>query len=597
MNSGLKGALLTACLLLRASQTALAAEPRWTIIQGATMTVVGDGPADRLRDVATQIEQFRAVVGGLIPNAGRPPSLPTAVFVFSTRKAMLPFVPVANGKPAQVAGYFQRAGDMNHIVMTLEGFEESAAIVYHEYTHLLLANAVRSIPVWLNEGLAEYYGSYKLSADRRNAEIGGVAEWRLELLRDRYLPLSQIIAVDSATALHDATERRSIFYAESWALIHYLLSQVPDGGARLNKYAASISEGRAPSEAFQEAFGATPAEFDKQLRLYLRRQSFTATRYTFKDRIVVDGPGPTRVMGPGEADSWLGDLQRRLHRMSEAVPRIERAAAAGPGTAGTQRALGLLRISEGRVEEGVEALNRARALGPDDFTTQFLHGVTLLRADGGNGLHIASATSSLERAVTLRSESSDAQAWLAYAQMLSEATLPDARRSILHAIELAPGRLDFRLRYADISILQGRVEEARTLLTAIAAVPFDASSAAAARTRLDAIAANAELRFAFRPVRPGEQRAAGLLTDLACETGGVRFEMDAGGQPLVATAPRMEEVEMIAYLGDRDFRVACGARNPPDNVLLTWRTEATTGAAAPRKIVVAVEFLPRDYVP
>ena len=57
------------------------------------------------------------------------------------------------------------------------------------------------------------------------------------------VPLSQIIAVDSATALHDATERRSIFYAESWALIHYLLSQVPDGGARLNKYAASISEG------------------------------------------------------------------------------------------------------------------------------------------------------------------------------------------------------------------------------------------------------------------------------------------------------------------------------------------------------------------
>ena len=154
-------------------------------------------PADTLRDVAIQIEQFRAVVGGLIPDAGRPPSLPTAVFVFSTRKAMLPFVPLANGKPAQVAGFFQRSGDMNHIVMTLEGFEESAAIVYHEYTHLLLANAVRSIPVWLNEGLAEYYSSYKLSADRRSAEIGGILDWRLALLRDRFLPLSQIIAVDS----------------------------------------------------------------------------------------------------------------------------------------------------------------------------------------------------------------------------------------------------------------------------------------------------------------------------------------------------------------------------------------------------------------
>ena len=353
---------------------------------------------------------------------------------------------------------------------------------------------MRSIPVWLNEGLAEYYSSYKLSADRHSAEIGRILDWRLALLRDRFLPLSQIIAVDSSTALHDATERRSIFYAESWALIHYLLSQVPDGGARLNKYAATIAEGRAPSEAFYEAFGATPAEFDEQLRSYVRRPTFTATRYTFKDRIVVDEPGPSRVMGRGEADSWLGDLQRRLGRMSEAVPRIESAAAVGSDTAVTQRALGLLRISQERVDEGLEALERAVALAPDDFTTQFLHGVTLLRADRGTGQHTASATSSLRRAVALRSESSDAQAWLAYAQMLSRATLPDARVSILRAIELAPGRLDFRLRYADISILQGRVEEARKLLTAIAAVPFDASSAAAAKTRLDAIAANVEPR-------------------------------------------------------------------------------------------------------
>jgi tetratricopeptide (TPR) repeat protein len=582
-------------MLLCASQAALAAEPRWTMIEGATMTIVGDAPANKLRDVATQIEQFRAVVGGLIPNAGRPPSLPTAVFVFSTRRAMQPFVPVANGTPAQVPGYFLSSGDMNHIVMTLERFEESAAIVYHEYTHLLLANAVRPIPVWLNEGLAEYYSSYKLSADSRNAEIGRIVEWRLTLLRNRFLPLSQIIAVDSATALHDAAERRSIFYAESWALVHYLLSQVPDGGARLNKYAATVAEGRAPAEAFHEAFGATPAEFEKQLRSYVRRPTFTATRYTFKDRIVVDAPGPARVMGPGEADSWLGDLQRRLKRTSEAVPRIERAAATAAETAGAQRALGLLRISEQRVDEGVAALERARALAPDDFMTQFLHGVALLRADAGNGQHTALATSSLERAVALRSESADAQAWLAYAQMLSDATLPAAGVAIRRAIELAPGRLDFRLRYADISILQGRVEEARTLLTAIAAVPSDASSAAAARTRLAALAASAEPRFKRRVVRPGEQRAAGLLTALVCEPDGVRFEVDAGGQLLVATAPRLEEVELIAYIADRDVRIACGPRNPPDDVLLTWRTESAAGSGASRRIVVAVEFVPKGH--
>jgi Flp pilus assembly protein TadD len=603
MGRGLKHALAIAGLLLCVCETALAAQPRWTMIQGATVTVIGDAPAATLRDVATQIEQFRAVVGGLIPNAGRPPSLPTVVVVFNTRKAMLPFVPVLNGKTAPVAGYFLRSGDMNHIVMTLEGFAESAAIVYHEYTHLLLASAVRSIPVWLNEGLAEYYSSYQLSADRRSAEIGGIVDWRLASLRDRLLPerllpISEIIAVDAKTALHDASGRRSLFYAESWALIHYLLSQVPDGGARLNAYATAVAEGRPPADAFSQAFGATPAEFDKRLYAYVRRPAFQAIRYTFKGRIVVDQPAPSRVMERGEADSWLGDLQRRLDRTSEAAPRIARAAAVGSATAFTQLALGLLRLSEQRIDEAVAALERASTLAPHDFTTQFLHGVALLQADQGSGQYTASATASLQHAVALRTESSEAQAWLAYAQMLSRATVPDARVSIMRAIELAPGRLDFRLRYADIAILEGRIEEARTLLTAIAAVPFDAVSAAAARTRLEAIAANASPHVALRPVRPGEQRAAGMLTGLTCEPGGgVRFEVDGDSESLVATTLRMEDVEMIAYVGRGDFRVGCGVRNPPDHVLLTWRTETATDGAAPRKIAVAVEFVPDGYVP
>jgi hypothetical protein len=77
----------------------------------------------------------------------------------------------------------------------------------------------------------------------------------------------------------------------------------------------------------------------------------------------------------------------------------------------------------------------------------------------------------------------------------------------------------------------------------------------------------------------------------------VRFEVDAGGQTLTATAAHTEGVEIIAYLGGRDPRLACGARTPPDNVLLTWRAEDAADAGAPRKIAVALEFMPEGYVP
>src|SRR5262249_27974349 len=174
-----------------------------------------------------------------------------------------------------------------------------------------------------------------------------------------YRPLAAFIAVASSAALHDATQRRSLFYSEAWALTHYLISQVPNGGVKINQYAAAIAEGRSPSEAFYQAFGAMPAEFDKQLRSYIQQPRFNATRYIFKDRIVVDPPGPPRTMTPPEADAWLGDMQRRIDRQSEAVGRIEAAGAAAPDMAAAQLSLGLLRMSQDRVDEGAVALEQA----------------------------------------------------------------------------------------------------------------------------------------------------------------------------------------------------------------------------------------------
>src|SRR5262249_16713099 len=144
-----------------------------------------------LRDVATQIEQFRTVVAGLIRNADRPLSLPTIVFVVGDRKAAQPFLPLYNGKPLEgVGGYFQGGFDANVMLLSLEGFEESSQVVYHEFTHLLVRNAVRSLPVWLNEGLAEYYSGYKLEAGGKEASVGRPLAQHVLLLRERYMPLA-----------------------------------------------------------------------------------------------------------------------------------------------------------------------------------------------------------------------------------------------------------------------------------------------------------------------------------------------------------------------------------------------------------------------
>jgi Flp pilus assembly protein TadD len=157
-------------------------------------------------------------------------------------------------------------------------------------------------------------------------------------------------------------------------------------------------------------------------------------------------------------------------------------------------AVGLLRIEEGRISESWSSLERAVAIAPDDFMTQYAYGASLLRETAQVDGQVADATAlahsqaALKAATTINPYASEAWSWLAYAFMLDDEQLPKAEEAINHAIELAPGRLEYRLRWADISILSGHIAEARRLLTELAAVTTDRNVSDGAQRRLDAIA-------------------------------------------------------------------------------------------------------------
>jgi hypothetical protein len=111
---------------------------------------------------------------------------------------------------------------------------------------------------------------------------------------------------------------------------------------------------------------------------------------------------------------------------------------------------------------------------------------------------------------------------------------------------------------------------------------------------------DASLTFKLREPMAFEERAFGLLTLLECGRGEVRFHVQAAGRTVVATAARMEDVELTSFTGAKDFAVACGTRTPPDTVYMTWRIaerQRSLGSAVIVGEAVAVEFLPPDFVP
>ena len=194
---------LASGLILALAISAHAADRPWRMLTGSSVIVIGLQSPGTLRGIAVDIEQFRHVVGGFLRGAHPPLSMPTTVYAFDDRKSLEPFVPLYQGKPASLGGYCHcgSASDVNFIALDLGSYAGASLVIFHEYTHLLVRNAVSGVPAWLNEGLAEYYSTFDLVEDGRKAHIGKPIARHVLLLRERFIPLNELLAVDHSSAL------------------------------------------------------------------------------------------------------------------------------------------------------------------------------------------------------------------------------------------------------------------------------------------------------------------------------------------------------------------------------------------------------------
>jgi len=94
-------------------------------------------------------------------------------------------------------------------------------VLFHECTHLMthLMRTNFNCPVWVDEGLAEYYGSSIIEGEKINCGVlqeGRLAALRYALAEGLYIPLEKMLLTP-----RDGFE--TVHYAEAWCLIHFLL--------------------------------------------------------------------------------------------------------------------------------------------------------------------------------------------------------------------------------------------------------------------------------------------------------------------------------------------------------------------------------------
>jgi len=614
------GAMLLAAIPVSAAQ--------WVRVETPNFVVFGEVGEKRTREVAAEFERFREALGRVLAGAATQAPVPTTVVVFDNRRSFEPYRPLYNGKPIELAGMFSSDRDVNRVALALEDREQGLRTIFHEYVHLVASNVTNGLPVWLNEGLAEYYSTFLVTDDGKTATMGTViAPHMLLLNQERLLPLQELLAVTHDSPMYNEGQRRGMVYAESWVLVHFLLSD-PNRSKQLGEYARLTGAGTPAAAAWPQVFGAYDPLAD--LRRYAQQFSVRGYRYHFTQGIDTIKGDAIRLTD-AEIEATLGDELLGVGRPQDAEVHLTKAAAMQPPSSRAKALLGLQRVTDGSFDEGRKLLVDAAA-DRSDWLTQYYVAAGLgamIQADReGTALATADlASRSMDAVLAVRPELPHVLALQGLVAMATQTNVDAAALAVKRARTLAPGREDYAFLEATLHMIRrdyrnareilapmmsGRYSEPirdrarrlmgqavtqeqrerefaarRTAAAAGVAAPADAPPAAAPE-----VADDPTMRPFFRSIGNGEQRIEGTLESIACTPQGAMLEVRSEGALLKFSIARLDQVEFISYRRSLTGAVGCGLRTFPDHVYVTWRA-AEGSPAGVKGRAVAVEFLPK----
>jgi hypothetical protein len=404
----------------------LGAATEWVFASSEHFEVYTTGGAPRARDALRSFERVHALFTEFLhlPTewSGR-----TRLIVFSNDKEFAPFRP-----NAVAAAFYQPGPDRDQIVMR-SLHADAFPLVVHEYAHFVLRHTGRRYPLWLNEGLAEFFSTLAPEGSRMNVGLVPVGRARALMSGTPLIPLERLLATGHESPEYNAESAAGLFYSESWALTHMLLVD-ERYRPQSEEFLATVTDETPVADVFSRPFGKSVAVVAADLLAYIRTGHYGFVATDFRSTPVAD-PAPARPVTVFEAGLVTANL---------------------------------LAAMPGREDEARAAFTALSTGHPDDLALSESRG----QFESRNG-HPAAARPFLARAVALGSRSP--AVYRAYAEAVG-ASDPNEEETLLRtAVSLDPSDIESRLRLAGALVRRQLGAEALEALAAVARVPDDSA--------------------------------------------------------------------------------------------------------------------------
>lgn len=181
------------------------------VVRASQYTFTTDFEIERNDPLIVEMERLREKMVetlGIIP-----PSAPIRVVIFDDRDRYLTFLKSYFPELPDRRAFFIQEGEDQRTVFAVKG-DRLQADLRHEVAHALLHGAGCRIPLWLDEGLAEYFESCELPASVHTGHVQKLVLARGEGWKPSLQRLESII---------DLWQMKPADYRESWLWVHYCL--------------------------------------------------------------------------------------------------------------------------------------------------------------------------------------------------------------------------------------------------------------------------------------------------------------------------------------------------------------------------------------
>ena len=448
-------------------------DQNWYVVTTGHFHVFSYGPLAPVYRVALELEQFREAYGELagVSAVASPPIL---VMVFPDRESLRPFLPVYQGKPANLAGFFKRGSDENLIVLALQSQnpESGLGVIYHEYAHLLFRHNNQVWPLWLAEGMADLYSTFQASGHR--VRIALPIEPYLEILkREPMMPMPELFGVGHDSPQYNESNRQGMFYAESWLLAHFLVAgDRPVYRSRFAQFTPLLRQGQTPEQAITNALGVPLTVLQIELQRYLQAGDFAPIDCVVGTDLSAPKPIAAQYLTPVQRYCRFGDELMRIDRLDTATEYFSKARMVAPASPLPWEGFGLTASAQGHGSEAIQDLAEAVRRGSTSFLAYYTLAREKYRSTSSTGDHFSRLADDqaveirnlLQKAIYLMPSFGPAHELLGFFEMVQGDDLKLSESELQLAVSLEPDNPSYFLPLAQVEVQRKSPELARRTL-------------------------------------------------------------------------------------------------------------------------------------